>query len=453
MENKENGADRRLDRRFVVDPRKCRELCTCGGPHPEPLVEIVSGGDIYSALAKDCEKFLSGGRLLLVDDENTRRAAGHRVAQSLSERNVRFDEITVPGDSSLSDKLVETVERRIDSHALIVATGSGTVNDLGKSAASVRKIPYWCVPTAPSMNGYTSAIAAVKVAGVKRTLPAPPPKVIYADMEVVRNAPVKLRQSGFCDLLAKSVSDIDWQTESLLFSGSYCELPSALVEGAESIYMGNPEGIGTGDLHAVQGLFDGLLISGVAMSVAGSSAPASGGEHLISHFFDMREALTGKPPELHGLQVAAGIVLSAACYEILSSIDKEDLAIYGEKRFRKDFDRIPEIWGELSDEVKKRFLKKRDQLLAFERALPDRWPTLRAMFETVRKPEFFIDLIRRTGFPMTLESVGMATDEYILAAETARTIRERITVLDVAAHCGVLQDAARRAAELLRPGR
>ena len=101
--------------------------------------------------------------------------------------------------------------------------------------------------------------------------------------------------------------------------------------------------------------------------------------------------------------------------------------------------------------MKKRFLKKRDQLLAFERALPDRWPTLRAMFETVKKPEFFIDLIRRTGFPMTLESVGMATDEYILAAETARTIRERITVLDVAAHCGVLQDAARRAAELLRP--
>jgi glycerol-1-phosphate dehydrogenase [NAD(P)+] len=103
---------------------------------------------------------------------------------------------------------------------MILAVGAGTINDLGKYAAGRQGRPYWVFPTAPSMNGYTSAIAAIKVEGVKRTLPAPPPRFIYIDPDIIGGAPLKLIQSGYCDILAKSVSDVDWQIESLLFSGS-----------------------------------------------------------------------------------------------------------------------------------------------------------------------------------------------------------------------------------------
>ena len=98
----------------------------------------------------------------------------------------------------------------------------------------------------------------------------------------------------------------------MLVSNSYCSLPSALMTEVEASYKEHPELIGVGDEVAANGLFQGLLISGVAMSMAGSSAPASGGEHLLSHFFDMREPITGRTPELHGLQVGMGILLSTA---------------------------------------------------------------------------------------------------------------------------------------------
>jgi glycerol-1-phosphate dehydrogenase [NAD(P)+] len=126
-------------------------------------------------------------------------------------------------------------------------------------------------------------------------------------------------------VLAKSVSDFDWQIESLLLGGAYCSLPSAIASEPESKYIDHPEKILQGDRKVVLGLFEGLLFSGVAMSLAGSSAPASGGEHLISHFFDMRESITGIKPNLHGLQVGAGVVLSAVCYQKLAALDEKEL--------------------------------------------------------------------------------------------------------------------------------
>jgi glycerol-1-phosphate dehydrogenase [NAD(P)+] len=299
------------------------------------------------------------------------------------------------------------------------------------------------------MNGYTSSIVAIKIKGVKRTLPAMPPQFVYVDPQILQNSPLKLRQAGFCDVLAKSVSDFDWQTESLMFNGTYCSLPSAIVNETESMYIDHPEKISQGDLEETLGLFEGLLFSGVAMTLAGSSAPASGGEHLISHFFDMRESLTGIKPNLHGLQVGAGLILSAVCYQKLAALEERDLKNSAEKIFEADASKIPSIWGDLAAEVEKQFLNKRARLLQFDSALPANWRTLHTFFSKVRTPDFFIELIRRTGLEMTLPSLGISKDEFYLAATSSRTIRDRITVLDISAHTGILEEAARETIDIL----
>ena len=77
------------------------------------------------------------------------------------------------------------------------------------------------------------------------------------------------------------------------------------------------------------------------------------------------------------------------------------------------------------------------------------WKKLRALFSQVRKPDFFVDLIRRTGFEMTLESLSISKDEFLLAALSSRTIRERITILDISAHAGILKEAAEEVIGLL----
>lgn len=433
----------------VVDPSVFDRLCTCGNEHPTVDVVWYSGSDAAEILAQDCGREFGRKKVLVLDDENTRQVAGHSLVKELSSGSIKVDHLTLDGDVEAIDYRGEEVLARVDGHGLIIAVGAGTINDLGKYAAGKAGLPQWTLPTAPSMNGYTSAIAAIKVAGVKRTLPFPPPSRIYADPGVIAQAPAKLSQAGFCDILAKSVSDIDWRIDSLLFSGAYCPLPSGLVDEVESAYLSNPEGIASGDESTLLGLFQGLLISGVAMAVAGSSAPASGGEHLLSHVLDMREAITGRVPELHGLQVGAGIILSAACYGRLAELEGPP-KVDAQALFEESLAGIEPVWGErIGPEVEKRFRRKKDQLLALEKLLPERWAEIRDLCGQVRRPKFYLELMSGSGFEMSLKNLSLDQDEFLLAAGTARIIRERITVLDIAAQAGVLEEANQEALKLM----
>ena len=310
---------------LVVSAAEGLSGCTCGREHPVPTATLYSGADACQVLAEDCSARYADQPVLLISDPETELVAGQELRAALQRRRIKLEHYLLASNPSATDSLVEKIQSASQGKALIISVGSGTINDLGKFAADRNRIDYWTLPTAPSMNGYTSSITAIKVKGVKQTLPAAPPKRIYVIPQVIQQAPLKLRQAGFCDVLAKVVSDVDWQCESLLQSGSYCGLPAALMTTVEKSYSEHPEKIGRGDEAAVLGLFNGLLLSGVAMSLAGSSAPASGGEHLVSHFWDMREPLTGREPELHGLQVGVGIILSTACYRRLAGLTAADL--------------------------------------------------------------------------------------------------------------------------------
>ena len=433
----------------LVDKALCTECCTCKGSHSLPPILSYTGKNAFDVLSVNAKQLLKTERVLVLDDENTHKVAGLSVIEALNTSEVAYQVLTLPGDIHLTDELAADVKRQAENFPLIIAVGSGTINDLGKYTAQQMLIPYWCVPTAPSMNGYTSSIAAVKVAGVKRTLPSAPPAAIYANPEVLRNAPLLLRQAGYCDVMAKAVSDVDWQIESLLFAGSYCALPSTIVAQSEHRYINQPEGVATGERRAVDALFHGLLISGIAMSLAGSSAPASGGEHLLSHFWDLREESTGRIPELHGLQVGAGIIMSAVCYEKLRQIKMKALHPVAEQNFSKDAEKIQDLWQAFAPEVRKRFQLKKALLLQFNDFLPQKWPEILPLLASVPPARVFLERIRRTGYPMTVSALKLKPEEFMLAALNGRTIRERITVLDLAAHAGVLEAAAEDALQLL----
>lgn len=433
----------------VVDPEAYGLHCTCGQPHPIVDTAYYVGRDAAVAVADDLKKMVPRGSVLILVDENTHRAAGMAIVAHLERQQIGHTVLTLPGNVSATEQVADQVQRESDVHDLILAVGAGTINDLGKHAAGKQGRPYWAFPTAPSMNGYTSAIAAIKVDGVKRTLPAPPPRFIYIDPDVIGRAPLKLMQSGYCDIMAKSVSDIDWQIESLLFSGSYCRLPSAIVAQAETAYLDHPEDLGGGQTPAAMALINGLLVSGAAMTLAGSSAPASGGEHLFSHFLDMRESITGRIPELHGLQVAAGIIVSAACYSRLVKLNGSALPGRGQEIFQEASGKIPEIWQTIAADVQKRFDMKRDALLALDRRLPKQWEAVQALCRKVRSPQYYARQMRRTGYALTMDALNLDAREFMLAAISSRAIRERITVLDIAAHAGVLEAAAADALGIL----
>ena len=156
-------------------------------------------------------------------------------------------------------------------------------------AATRHERPYQCVATAASMNGYTSAIAAVLSGGVKRTLQAQQAQAVFADIGVLREAPPHLNLAGFGDLLSKPFSNADWLRSAMVRGVEYAERPAKLLDGAFDMLLTHASAIGAGKANGIEVLASTIILSGFTMAIAGTSSPASGGEHLVSVVRQRRE--------------------------------------------------------------------------------------------------------------------------------------------------------------------
>ena len=186
---------------------------------------------------------------------------------------------------------------------LPVAVGSGVLTDIVRYAAHGAGRDFVSVPTAASMDGYASSVAAMQVDGVKVTYPARAPVAIYADPRVAAAAPAELTRAGLGDLLAKATAGVDWLAAHLLYGESYDSRVVELVSGPLRFAALSADRVVAGEPAAVAELLEGLIGSGTAMALAGSSRPASGCEHHASHFWDLLAAHGRRPHESHGLQV------------------------------------------------------------------------------------------------------------------------------------------------------
>lgn len=241
------------------------------------------------------------GAALVVMDANTREAAGARVAAVLGEA----DELVFNQRAGLRPGLEEVtaVRGRLRPGITPVAVGSGVITDIVRYAAHLSDIDFVSVPTAASMDGYASGVAAMEVDGVKVTYPARPPVAILADPGVLAAAPPELTRAGIGDLLGKATAQVDWLAAHLLYGESYDE---GIAERVQGVLRETTAGAGralAGEADALRALLAGLVQSGRAIALAGSSRPASGCEHHASHFWDLLAAQGRRPHTLHGLQV------------------------------------------------------------------------------------------------------------------------------------------------------
>ena len=225
---------------------------------------------------------------LVVMDENTEAIAGARVAAELG-----AEALILPADAHATEQAAEAVAARV--RGALVAVGSGTLTDIVRYAAHLAGCDFFSVPTAASMDGYASGVAALERDGVKLTLPARAPAAIFADPRIAARAPVELTRAGIGDLLAKATARVDWLAAHLLYGEDWRDLPPPARLDVEALLAG--------EVEAVAGLLRGLIASGIAMAEVGSSRPASGCEHHASHLWDLLAGRGLRPRGLHGLQV------------------------------------------------------------------------------------------------------------------------------------------------------
>ena len=244
-------------------------------------------------------------RALVVMDANTEEAAGRDVAGRLSGAGIEVEELVFAQRSGLRPgrEPIARVQSRIGPETAPVAVGAGVITDIVRFAADSRELDFTSVATAASMDGYASGVAALEFDGVKVTMPARPPLAVFADPRVAAAAPGELTRAGVGDLLAKASARVDWLAAHLLcgepWSAQAADLMLAplrfAIQRAPAIVDGRPD--------AVAELLRGLIQSGHAIAVAGSSRPASGCEHHASHFWDLLAARGLREHGSHGLQV------------------------------------------------------------------------------------------------------------------------------------------------------
>ena len=302
--------------------------CPCGKLHIAAVADVTVGSGAVKRLPEFVKRY--GSKPFVIADVNTWQAAGQAVDRVLAD--IPYSSYIFPQKALEPDeRAVGAAFMHLDKSCdVIVGVGSGVINDICKIVSNVTGKPYIIVATAPSMDGYASATSSMSMDGVKVSLGSRCADVIVGDTDILKTAPDHMLKAGLGDMLAKFVSIAEWRIANLITGEYYCEEVAQLIRSALQKCVDNAQGLLRREEKAVEAVFEGLVIGGVAMAYAGVSRPASGVEHYFSHVWDMRGLEFGTQVDLHGIQCALGTHLAVKLYEQVKKItpDREKAANY-----------------------------------------------------------------------------------------------------------------------------
>lgn len=395
----------------------------------------------------------------LVADDNTFAAAGGEVARHLTTAGVACETLILPAEPRPKPSLERSAEVRrrwmeTSPGAVLVAVGSGVINDLVKHAAFVEGQPFFCVATAASMDGYASAGAPLVDRGFKHTIPCAPPRAILADLDVIAAAPPEMTGWGYGDLAGKVPAGGDWILADALGVEPLDDVAWPLVQDRLRSWLADPAALRAGSAAAMAGLFAGLTVTGLAMEFHGSSRPASGADHQIAHLWEMENLSHDGLPVSHGACVAIGSLTVLALFDWLIGQDLTRLEPEKVLAEAPDFKEteaaihaafpIAAVAERALAESKAKHLSKTahaDRLALIKES----WPALRRRLEVhLLRFDAMRDLLATAGAPTLAAEIGLSAEHHKATVIRARYLRSRYTILDFLSEVGLL-DAATEA--------
>lgn len=367
--------------------------CSCGKHHQMSIEKLIMGKGVLSRICEIAEPFRNG-KILMVSDNHTYDAAGEKVLELLEGdefqvKNLILDSgdgILIP-DESVVGKVLLNVEKETN---LLIGVGSGSINDTVKYISSRTKIPYVIVCTAPSMDGYVADGAPLILEGRKISFEATLPYGVLGDTDIMKHAPQRMIQAGFGDVLGKLTALADWKLAKELNGDYYCETCVTLVERALLKVISRVDGLAKREDEAILFLIEALNLTGVAMGLLGISRPASGAEHMLSHYWEMDFIAKGKFPELHGIKVGIATPI------------------------------IAEIFDIMKDDIPKEII------------------------EDAPQKEYCEDLLRRVEAPVSPREIGIDRELFYQSILKGNTVRNRYSILQLAVDKGKINEIAKQ---------
>ncbi len=390
------------------------------------------------------QRLFPGRMALVVADINTWRVAGAEVYRRLLDEGIETGVFIIPDREFHAEwKYVEMVEAAVKgAGAVAVAVGSGVINDLCKLSSAHLGQSYLCVPTAASVDGYSSFGASISFEGVKQTFDCPAPVAIVADVSVIAAAPKEMTAAGYADLAAKIPAGAEWMIADLF--GTEPIIPGAwhVLQDVLDEMLSDPEGVAAGNPEAIAALFEGLTLSGFAMQAARSSRPASCTDHLFSHYLDMTHHQFRGKLQSHGFQVAIGTLTMCAFFDAFCKLDLTQL----------DVDACVAAWPTLEQEqaralrlfdgfvdpklgynvITQKYQGPEDVRRELE-AVKARWPELREQYRAQVYPFAKMQrLFEIVGAPSDPSHIGVTRAQLKAMVPKTQLMRWRINLLDLA---------------------
>lgn len=423
--------------------------CKCQREHRIDLKNLIIGKDAVNNLPEELKK-LNCKKVFLLADINTFAIAGKKVTNLLLNSDISYSEFV------FNEKHLEPDEKAVGAAVMhydascdsVLAIGSGVINDIAKIISSVSKVPYIIIATAPSMDGYASATSSMASGGVKVTLPSKCADVIIGDTNILKTAPTDMLKAGLGDMLAKYISICEWRISNLINGEYYCEDVAALVRTALAKCVENSDGLLKRDDKAIEAVFEGLVIGGIAMAYAGASRPASGVEHYFSHIWDMRSLEFNTPASFHGLQCAAGTYIAAKLYDKIKHIkpDKEKALVYA-KNF--DFslwaDKLRTFLGNSAEplitlEEKEQKYNTAKHAVRLDKIIENYDRIIEIVNEEIPSFDILTKLYDSINLPKTPEEFGIDSSLLPMTFKATKDIRDKYVLSRLAWDLGIIDE-------------
>jgi len=273
--------------------------------------EVVVGNNTLELIGDICKRLGFSESALVVMGQKTLEIAGKRVMDILDDDGMSVNHI-VATSCNIEDIVI--IEQKIDEikPEVVLGIGGGTKIDVAKMSSARKELPFISVPTTAAHDGIASPLVSLKGLEKPYSLMAQSPMAIVADTSVISKSPHRFTASGCADVISKLTAVRDWKLAHEVKGEYYGEYAASLALMSARLVVKNADLIKPGEEEGLRVLLEALISCGVAMSIAGSSRPCSGSEHLFSHALDQ----IAPKPALHGEQCGVGAVMIARLHNI-----------------------------------------------------------------------------------------------------------------------------------------
>lgn len=390
---------------------KSLENCPCGRPHNIVTEVVEIGHGVTERTGEILDKANFPKNVLLVADEITLGVSAG-ILESLAAAGFHVKKLIYENMKYARIEQVNEVKALLSDVDGLISVGTGSLNDICRVAAFDCKKKFCIFATAPSMDGFASDTAPILENNFKASFKAEQPHVILADTRILAASPAELKSSGFGDMMAKYIGIVDWKISNILTGEYYCDKIADLTLLATNKCFDMADQITAESEEAAGAVMEALVLSGLAMKLAGCSRPASGAEHVVSHYLECYKVVRGIWPEFHGKKVGVATVLITKAYrkiaETFESVDP----------VKDPFD-LEEVLRHYDPQLKNDIVKLNTPTITETidpALLKEKWGEIReVIFKYLPEVDVLLEKMHQAGAATTMEEVHVS-DELLTEA-------------------------------------